>query len=82
MNFLTFVYRWSSRDLKKIILALLNAWVADNIKRINYIQNYSINDKSVKKNEEKLILINAKDYDKLMEFLSKNFPQIERIKQN
>lgn len=82
MNFLTFVYRGNSRDLRKIILSLLKSWVADNIKRINYIQNYSVNDKSVKKDEEKLILINAKDYDKLMDFLSKNFPQIERINLN
>lgn len=82
MNFLTFVYRWSSRDLRKIILSLIKSWIADNIKRINYIQNYSMDDKSVKKDEEKLILINAKDYDKLMDFLSKNFPQIERIKLN
>ncbi len=82
MNFLTFVYRGNSRDLRKIILSLIKSWVADNIKRINYIQNYSVNDKSVKKDEEKLILINAKDYDKLMDFLSKNFPQIERIKLN
>ena len=82
MNFLTFVYRWNSRDLKKIILSLIKSWIADDIKRINYIQNYSMDDKSVKKDEEKLILINAKDYDKLMDFLSKNFPQIERIKLN
>jgi len=82
MNFLTFVYRWNSRDLKKIILSLIKSWIADDIKRINYIQNYSMDDKSVKKDEEKLILINAKDYDKLMEFLSKNFPQIERINLN
>lgn len=82
MNFLTFVYRWNSRDLRKIILSLIKSWIADNIKRINYIQNYSMDDKSVKKDEEKLILINAKDYDKLMDFLSKNFPQIERINLN
>jgi len=82
MNFLTFVYRWNSRDLKKIILSLIKSWIADDIKRINYIQNYSMDDKSVKKDEEKLILINAKDYDKLMDFLSKNFPQIERINLN
>ena len=82
MNFLTFVYRGNSRDLRKIILSLIKSWIADDIKRINYIQNYSMDDKSVKKDEEKLILINAKDYDKLMDFLSKNFPQIERIKLN
>lgn len=82
MNFLTFVYRGNSRDLRKIILSLIKSWIADNIKRINYIQNYSFDDKSVKKDEEKLILINAKDYDKLMDFLSKNFPQIERINLN
>ena len=82
MNFLTFVYRWNSRDLKKIILSLIKSWIADNIKRINYIQNYSMDDESVKKDGEKLILINAKDYDKLMDFLSKNFPQIERINLN
>jgi len=82
MDFLVFVYKWSSRELRKIISVLLKVWVADAVKKFNYIQNFVINDKSVKKYEEKILLINTKDDEKLMDFLSKNFPQIERIKLN
>jgi hypothetical protein len=33
----------------------------------------------VEKADEKLILINTQDSSKLMDFLSKNFPQMEEI---
>ena len=82
MNYLTFWYKWSSRELKKIITAILKSWLADNIKRINYVQNYSINDKKVEKSEEKIILIHTDNYDKLTDFLSKNFSGIEELKLN
>lgn len=82
MNYLTFWYKWSSRELKKIITAILKSWLADNIKRINYVQNYSINDKKVEKSEEKIILIHTDNYDKLTDFLSKNFSEIEELKLN
>lgn len=82
MNYLMFWYKWSSRELKKIITAILKSWLADNIKRINYVQNYSINDKKVEKYEEKIILILTDNYDKLMDFLSKNFSEIKELKLN
>ncbi len=82
MNYLIFWYKWSSRELKKIITAILKSWLADNIKRINYVQNYSINDKKVEKSEEKIILIHTDNYDKLTDFLSKNFSEIEELKLN
>jgi len=63
--------------LKKIILAILKSWVADEIKRFNYVQNYSFKN-SMEKTEEKILLINTKEPDKLLDFLSK-FTQIERI---
>ena len=78
MDYITFVYRWTARELRKIILAILKSWVADEIKRFNYVQNYSFKEKNLEKSEEKILLINAKEPNKLLDFLSK-FTQIERI---
>ena len=79
MKYMTFVYKWNSRELRKIILAILKSWMADNIKRVNYVQNYSLQEKWIKKEEEKLLLIHTENVDDLLIFLSKNFPQIEKI---
>jgi len=78
MDYITFVYRWTARELRKIILAILKSWVADEIKRFNYVQNYSFKEKNIEKSEEKILLINTKEPNKLLDFLSK-FTQIERI---
>ena len=78
MDYITFVYRWTARELRKIILAILKSWVADEIKRFNYVQNYSFKENSMEKTEEKILLINTKEPDKLLDILSK-FTQIERI---
>lgn len=82
MNYMTFIYKWNSRELRKIIVTLLKSWITKDIKRINYSQNYSLQEKSIKKTEEKLILIHTDDQNKLLDFLSKNFPQIEKININ
>ena len=80
MNYLTFIYRWSSRELRKIIVAILKSWLADDVKKINYVQNYSIKENGVVKSEEKILLVQANNQDELVDFLSKNFPQkIEKI---
>jgi len=80
MNYLMFVYKWKSRDLRKIIIVMLKSWMADNIKKINYVQNYLLKDwKNIEKNEEKILLVCTQDKDKLLDFLSKNFPQIEKF---
>ena len=80
MDYLAFVYAWSSRDLRKIIVILLKSWLVDGVKKINYVHSYLLkNGKNVEKNEEKILLINTQDENKLNEFLLKNFPQIKRI---
>ena len=79
MIFLSFVYRGTSRDLRKIITAILKSWIAEKIKRINYVQDYSFENQKIIKAEEKIILIYNQDENRLLDFLSKNFPQIEKI---
>lgn len=80
MEYLVFVYKWKTRDLRRIIVSMLKLWVADNVKKINYIQNYTLKEwKNIEKNEEKILLIYTQNRDKLLEFLSKNFSQIEKI---
>ena len=80
MGYLTFVYEWNSRDLRKIIVILFKSWLVDNVKKINYVHNYLLkNGKNIEKNEERILLINTQDENKLNEFLLKNFPQIKSI---
>lgn len=79
MNSFLFAYDGTNRDLKRIIVALLRSWIATNIIKINYWHKYVLSDVSVKKSETKLILIQSEDEEKLIKFLSKNYPQIYRM---
>jgi hypothetical protein len=57
--------------------------MANDIKRLNYVQNYSLKDKKVEKSEEKILLIQTENQEDLVEFLHNNFPQkIEEINLN
>ena len=73
------LYRWKSRDLRKIIVALLKSWFAIEIKKVNYVQNFVLVDTKLEKTEMKILVMSTENEEKLVEFLSKNFPQIERI---
>lgn len=79
MNYLTCIYEWKSRDLRKAIMALLKSGIVSEVKKINYVQNFVLNDTKVEKVDQKIILVKTEDEEKFMNFLSKNFPQIERI---
>jgi len=80
MSYLIFVYRWTSRDLRKIITAILKSWYVKDLKRVNYVQDYCLNDNKIEKNEEKILLLQADNQYKLVDFLSKNFSnKIEKI---
>jgi hypothetical protein len=66
--------------LRKIIVAILKSGLANNVKKINYVQNYSIKDNKIEKAEEKIILMQSDNQDKLIDFLSKNFSnKVEKI---
>ena len=58
---------------------MLKSWIADTVKRLNYVQDYSVKEKNIKKSEEKILLVYSENYDELLEFLAKNFPQLVRI---
>lgn len=79
MNYTIFTYKWTSRELRKIILTILKSWIADNIKKVNYVQDYTLTEKNIEKSEEKIVLIHSEDQNKLLDFLTKNFPQIKKI---
>ena len=51
MNYMTFIYKWTSRELKKIITIILKSGIADNIKKVNYMQDYFFQEKNIKKTE-------------------------------
>jgi hypothetical protein len=56
--------------------------MAEKIKKINYVQDYSLENQKITKTEEKILLIHTQDENRLLDFLSKNFPQIEKININ
>ena len=73
------LYRWKSRDLRKIIVVLLKSWYATEIKKVNYVQNFVLVDAKLEKIEMKMLIISTENDKKLIDFLSKNFPQIEKF---
>jgi len=54
---LIFFYKNDGRKLKQIITWLLKSWAATKIKRINYIQSYTLHENKIQKNEEKAIIV-------------------------
>ena len=74
-----FTYKGKSRDLKKIITAILRSWLANDIYKVNYWQKFSLNEKKVEKSEIKFLIINSENKEKLSDFLYKNFSEIEEF---
>ena len=62
-----------------MIVVILKSGVVNNIQKVNYVQNFSLKEKKVEKQESKILLIETEDEEKLLGFISKNFPQMERI---
>lgn len=54
---LIFFYKNDGRKLKQIITWLLKSWAATKIRRINYIQSYTLHENKIQKNEEKAIIV-------------------------
>jgi predicted DNA binding protein len=79
MNCLLFSYEGSSRELKKIIISLLKSWCASKVHKFNYVQSFWFNGNVVEKSEIKYMIIYTSDEPKLLNFLSKNFPQVEKV---
>ena len=79
MNSLLFSYDGSSRDLKRIIVSLLKSWCASKVEKFNYVQSFWLDDGNIKKSEIKYIIIYTEDEWKLLNFLSKNFPQVIKV---
>ena len=79
MNCLVFGYEGNSRELKKIIISLLKSWCALKVHKFNYIQSFWLKENVVEKSEIKYMIIYTDDESKLLNFLSKTFPQIKRI---
>lgn len=79
MRGLLFSYNGNSRELRRIIISLLKSWCALKIHKFNYVQSFWLRENVVEKSEIKYIIIYTNDESKLLNFLSKNFPQVERI---
>ncbi len=66
-------YDW--RKLRYLINALLKSGIVSEVKRINYVQSYTLREKSIQKQEEKLLLIFGSDQEKIKAFLLKQAPE-------
>ncbi|HMS91438.1 MAG TPA: hypothetical protein PKC87_04415 [Candidatus Absconditabacterales bacterium] len=54
---LIFFYKNDGRKLKQIIIGLLKSGAATKIRRINYVQSYTLHENKIQKNEEKAVII-------------------------
>lgn len=67
---------YDGRKVRQLITMLLKSWAATEIKRLNYVQSYTFNNKSIKKQEEKILLIFGNDTTKIQNLLAKQAPDI------
>lgn len=79
MSPLLFSYNGDSRELRKIVVSLLKSGCASKVHKFNYVQSFWLRENVVEKSEIKYMIIYSDDESKLLSFLSKNFPQLERI---
>ena len=56
---------YDGRKLRYLINALLKSGIASEVKRLNYVQSYTLVDKTIKKQEEKILIIFGVDQSKL-----------------
>ncbi|MEI6425732.1 MAG: hypothetical protein WCO66_00085 [Candidatus Absconditabacteria bacterium] len=66
---------YDGRKVRQLITMLLKSGAATEIKRLNYAQSYTLNDKTIKKQEEKMLLIFGADTTKIQNLLIKNAPE-------
>ena len=79
MDYIVCTYIWKSRELRKIFVVLLKSRIVENIKKMNYIHNYSLKDDKVERLQSQMFVVWTKDKENFIDFLSKNFPQIDVI---
>lgn len=79
MKCLLYSYDGNSRELKRIVISLLKSWCALKVHKFNYVQSFWLKKNVVEKSEIKYMIIYTDDESNLLSFLSKNFPQLERI---
>ncbi len=67
-------YENNGRKLKQIITGLLKSWLATTIRRINYLQTYTLQDNHIKKEQQKALIIEyiPEKEEKLKNFLQKS----------
>jgi len=79
MDSSVYKYNGKSRDLRKVILALLKSWLAIEVQKMNYIHNYIMKDNKLFKWETQIFIVYSNDLEKVNDFLLRNFSQVERV---
>jgi len=69
----------SGRELRKVINIILKSNLATEVKKMNYIQSFSLIENKIKKSEQKILRIKTSEKDKLLSFLSKTLPQTQEF---
>ena len=66
---------YDGRKVRQLITMLLKSWAATEVKRLNYAQSYTLKDKAIEKQEEKILLIFWSDTTKIQNLLAKQAPE-------
>jgi len=67
---IVFFYNNDGRKLRYIINGLLKSWAATKIRRINYVQSYTLHENTIQKHQEKMVQI---------EYTSENEKKVEAM---
>jgi len=69
----------TGRELRKIITMLLKSKLATNITKMNYVQEYSLEQDKVVKKEKKLLYFHTEDKNQCLEMIRKQNPSANEI---
>lgn len=76
MLLLITTYPNKPRELKKFIIGMLKWWFATRVQRTQYTKSYSLENNTIKQEEEKTVLItfHPEQEEKLIWYIKKNHP--------
>ena len=75
--FLSITTTW--RELRKVIVSLLKSKVVTKVLKWNYVQEYSLKENKIQKNQKKILFVETDQKEKCLEMIKKQIEEVEEL---
>ena len=75
--FLSITTTW--RELRKVIVSLLKSKVVTKVLKWNYVQEYSLKENKIQKNQKKILFVETDQKEKCLEIIKKQIEEVEEL---